>query len=145
MSQFSDEQIQQLLDAGQSIPDTGSAVEMNEAKLYRHLFDELKQDLPIRPTPDFSIRVMSQIEELQLKLTDTFPYGWFALGLVICLSVGIQLIAPFDGEGSDLLSVFTSLKPFKWGLIFGVSSLLVFQFLDLKLIREPSLTNITDQ
>ena len=68
-------------------------------------------DLPIQPDPDFSVRVMNRIEEVQSRSTNAFSYGWLTFVLAICLLAGIQVMAPFGWAATDLLSVFASLKP----------------------------------
>jgi len=138
MAQLTDEQIQQLLEAGLSLPDTSSGAEINQAQLYQRLFAELKQELPISPDADFSGRVMNRIEAAKAPSTVPLSYGWFGAGLAICLLAGLFMMTPFRGAATDLLNVFASLKPFKWELVFSIVSLLVVQWLDLKLIGKSS-------
>ncbi|MCC5612096.1 hypothetical protein LC612_36525 [Nostoc sp. CHAB 5834] len=142
MSQLTDKQIQQLLETGSSLPEPGSAQELQERRLYQQLFDELKQELPIQPTARFSIQVMSRIDLLERQSSDQFLYGWLALGLALCLFVGYYVVAPFDGGSVAVWAVFTSLVPFQGAFIFGLCSLIVFLWLDLKLVREASLSKL---
>lgn len=138
MSQLTDQQIQQLLEAGLSLPDKSSDTEIHQAKLYQKLFAELKQDLPISPDADFSERVIERIVTVKAPSTKPYTYGWFGLGLAICLITGMFMMTPFKAVATDLMNVFASLNPFKWELVFGIASLVVVQLLDLKLMREPS-------
>ncbi|GAB4043979.1 hypothetical protein [Spirosoma litoris] len=142
MSQLTDEQIQQLLEAGKSLPDRSSAKQFTEARLYQQLFAELKKELPVQPDTDFSVRVMNRIEGLQLAPTKSVSYGWLWVGLSICLLIAALVLAPMDGVMTDLMGVLVMLNPIKWALVFGLLSLLVVQLLDFKLIRGPSLPKL---
>lgn len=139
---FTDQQIQQMLDDGLPFVDASSVANTSEVQLYRQVFDELKQTLPIQAAPNFSAQVLSQLEVHRPTATDTIVYGWLALGLMICLLVGAFVLTPFDGEATDLLKGLVSVKPFKGILLFSIGSLLVYHFLDWKLVREPSLSTM---
>ncbi|QMW04553.1 hypothetical protein [Spirosoma foliorum] len=143
MSQLTDEQIQQLLEAGKSLPDRSSAKQFTEARRYQQLFAELKKELPVQPDADFSVRVMNRIEGLQPAVTKSVSYGWLWVGLSICLLITALALAPMDGVMTDLMSVLAMLNPIKWALAFGLLSLLIVQLLDFKLIRGPSLPKLT--
>lgn len=75
MSQLTDEQIQQLLEAGRSLPDTSSANQHGEVQLYQQLFDELKKEPRIQPDAHFSARVMSRIDKLGSATTHSGTHG----------------------------------------------------------------------
>ncbi|RYF77519.1 MAG: hypothetical protein EOO39_03740 [Cytophagaceae bacterium] len=141
-SHFTDQQIQQMLEAGLPLADINPVADANEVRLYQRVFDELKQPLPIQATPDFSNRVISQLGVHRPTPTDAGVYSWVLIGIVSCLLIGTLLLPPFDGETTDLLKGLLSIKPFKGILLFSLCSLVVFQFLDWKLVREPSLPTI---
>ncbi|MEZ0487540.1 hypothetical protein [Fibrella aquatica] len=142
-SHFTDQQIQQMLEAGLPLADTNPVADANEVRLYQRVFDEIKQPLPIQATPDFSDQVMSRLDVHRPAPADVAGvYSWLILRGVLCLLIGTVLLLPFDGETTDLLNGLLSIKPFKGILLFSLFSLLVFQFLDWKLVREPSLPTI---
>ncbi|RZM22587.1 MAG: hypothetical protein EOO88_28955 [Pedobacter sp.] len=130
------------MEEGKSLPNMGSARQNIEAKLYEQLFKELKKELPLQPNPDFSDRVLSQIDGLETPSTQSKTYGWLWVGFSICLLVVILAMASLDWNITDLVSVVAIIKPIKGGLVFGLLSLLLVQLLDFKLIREPSLPKL---
>ncbi len=146
MSRLTDEQIQQLIETGKSLPDAGSARQTAEGRLYQHLFGELKKELPIQPDASFSDRVISRIEGLKpapsMSVSKSRPSVWLWIVLAICLMGILFIVLPTDGMMADLMSMLAVLKPIKWGLLFGLLSLLLIQVLDFKLIREPSLPKL---
>lgn len=139
MSQLTDEQIQRLIEAGESLPGKGSVQQAAEAGLYQQLFNELKKELPLQPSVGFSARVMARIERLEPASSqsgiDHEVWAGVGLGLLLVIAaiLSIGWLMP------ELVNVLTILKPIQGGIVFGVLSLLLVQWLDFKLIREPSL------
>ena len=139
MSQLSDEQIQQLMEAGKSLPEPSSAKQNSEVQLYQQLFDELKKEPFIQPDVHFSARVMSRIDRLESATTHSRTHGWLWVGILIGLLVGILAIACIAWLMTDLGNVLAIMKPIKGALVFALLSLLVIHWLDYKLIGERSL------
>ena len=139
MSQLTDEQIQQLLEAGRSLPNRSWTKQPGEVQLYQQLFDELKREPLIQPDARFSARVMSRIDALESATIHSGTSGWLWVGVSISLLIAILTITCVAWLLTDLGSVLAVMQPLKGALVFVLVSLLVIHWLDYKLIGERSL------
>lgn len=110
--------------------ENGIVNESDDARAYQHVFDALKKEPDFHVSLPFADRVLAIIEKKEEKR----DYWWMAAGIfltVIALIVSLVLTSTHWTAGA-----FTFLSGYPGLVAFGISFILLLQWVDKKVIRK---------
>lgn len=110
--------------------ENGIVNESDDARAYQRVFDALKKEPDFHVSLPFADRVLAIIEKKEEKR----DYWWMAVGIfltVIALIVSLVLTSAHWTAGA-----FTFLSGYPGLVAFGISFILLLQWVDKKVIRK---------
>lgn len=110
--------------------ENGLVNESDDARAYQRVFDALKKEPDFHVSLPFADRVLAVIE----KKEEQRDYWWMAAGIfltVIALIVSLALTSAHWTAGA-----FTFLSGYPGLVVFGISFILLLQWVDKKVIKK---------
>lgn len=140
MKVWSDEEIQKMLEQGESWNDTDlSAAQKEDLEAYKMLFEDLKREPAGNLPYNFSKNVVLQLQN-QTNRTSNFKFYLLLVILLVAGSAMFYLLLLYNDD-QIIPPIFHAIISYKWPLLFCLSSVFIIQYLDYKLVKETNRTS----
>jgi len=135
MKKLNDEEIQRLLERGEEDPQVELSPEQaKEIETYRVLFSALKEELPNSLSYNFAAKVAEQV---QAKTRRKIALTSYLLAITLIIGGFVSFyFAISNFQKGFTVQLINAISPYRWILIFFLSSLFVIQFLDQKFVKK---------
>jgi len=131
MKKLTDEDLQRMLEDGSDTPVSNK----EDLEAYRLLFTELSKEPNINLPHNFASRVAAQVQAKSNRGSVMQFYLLLGTGIAAITAVIYSLLL---FTNYTIVSSFkVAIGPYKWAIGFIILSLLIIQYVDQKLVKEP--------